>query len=374
VWLPAGPLGFLSQTSPQQYAAYHLYPYPGTGPCSNGGGFCKSSSYDNYSDYLLLQQPISSPQVINTMASRGITNLLPYSGFPTSSSLQSILYPFPQFGAIVPANSPTGNSKYDGLQIRVNKRLSHGLLVTSNFAWAQGFDRPAAQDFFNSAGSQWVLQQIPTFDFNLTAIYTVPKFNILPKFAKAIVGDWQIGWYSNYQSGQFLAPPTSPTFNFLPSEDVRNPGVPLYTSGVNINDHSTFNALNTQVLNPAAWSPCPTNATCALASNGAFGPTASLFYKDFKGPRTPTENAKVTRGDHTYDLYIRGEFVNIFNRTLFPNPSTTNPQNPVVRLGENGPLLAGFGTISAYFPAGSYSTTPPYLLGRTGTIIARFSF
>jgi hypothetical protein len=380
VWLPAGPLGFLSQTSPQEYAAFHLYPYPGTGPCSNGGGVCKNSNYDNYDDYLLLQQPISSPQVISTMASRGITNLLPYASFPTSSSLQSILYPFPQFGPIEPANSPTGNSKYDGLQVRVNKRLSHGLQVSSNFAWAQGFDRPAPQDFFNSAGSRWVLQQIPPFDFNLTAVYTVPRFNLLPKFAKAIVGDWQIGWYSNYQSGMFLAPPASPTFNFLPSEDIRNPGVPLYTPGVNINDHSTFNAQYTQVLNPAAWSPCPVNATCAAASPGAFSPTPTLFYKDFKGPRTPTENAnlgrhfRVKRGDHTYDLYIRAEFVNIFNRTLFPAPSTTSPENPVSRLGSNGPLVGGFGVISAYFPAGSYSETPPYLLGRTGTLIARFSF
>ena len=37
-WLPSGPLGFLSQISPQKYASYHLYPYPGTGPCSGGGG------------------------------------------------------------------------------------------------------------------------------------------------------------------------------------------------------------------------------------------------------------------------------------------------------------------------------------------------
>ncbi|MBV9507037.1 MAG: hypothetical protein JO323_18755, partial [Acidobacteriia bacterium] len=380
VWLPGGPLGFLSQISPQKYASYHLYPYPGTGPCSTGGGVCASNGYDNYSDYLLLQQPINNPQVVSTMASRGITNLLPYSGFPTSSSLQSTLYPFPQFGAIVPTSSPTGNSKYDGLQIRVNKRLSHGLQLSSNFAWAQGFDRPAPQDFFNPEGSRWVLQQIPTFDFNLTAVYTVPKVNALPKFARAILGDWQIGWYSNYQSGQFLTPPASPNFNFLPSEDIRNPGVPLYVPGVNINDHSTFNAQLTQVLNPAAWSPCPVNATCAAASPGAFGPTSTLLYKDFKGPRTPTENAnlgrhfRVRRGEHSYDLYIRSEFVNIFNRTLFPNPSTTNPQNPVARLGPNGPLLSGFGVIGAYFPAGSYSSTAPYLLGRTGTIIARFSF
>ncbi|MBV8730545.1 MAG: TonB-dependent receptor [Acidobacteriia bacterium] len=380
VWLPGGPLGFLSQISPQRYAAFHLYPYPGTGPCSNGSGVCASTSYSNYNDYLLLNQPISNPQVISNMASRGITSLLPYAGFPTSSSLQSILYPFPQFGAIEPTGSPTGNSKYDSLQIRATKRLSHGLQVTSNFTWGQGFTRPTPQDFFNPQSARWVLQQLPPFDFNLTAVYTVPKASFLPKVADVITRDWQIGWYSNYQSGQFLSPPTSPTFNFLPSEDIRVPGVPLYTSGVNINDHSTYNAQYTQVLNPAAWAPCPVNAACAAASSGAFGPTSTVLYKDFKGPRTPTENAnlgrnfRITHGDHTYNLYIRAEFINIFNRTLMPNPNTSNPQNQVVRAGPNGPLITGFGVISAYFPAGSYSSTAPYLLGRTGTLIARFSF
>jgi len=48
-WLSGG-LGALSQTSPQQYAAFGLYPYPGTGPCSTGGGVCASSTYNNNGD------------------------------------------------------------------------------------------------------------------------------------------------------------------------------------------------------------------------------------------------------------------------------------------------------------------------------------
>ena len=35
VWLGNGPLGFLSQISPQTYAHYGFYPYPGTGPCAS---------------------------------------------------------------------------------------------------------------------------------------------------------------------------------------------------------------------------------------------------------------------------------------------------------------------------------------------------
>ncbi len=75
VWL-AGGLGNLSRLSPQQYAAYGLYPYPGTGP----------SGYNNNNDRNLLAQSISSAAVIQNEAAHGISNLLPYSGFPTSSA------------------------------------------------------------------------------------------------------------------------------------------------------------------------------------------------------------------------------------------------------------------------------------------------
>jgi hypothetical protein len=231
------------------------------------------------------------------MASRGITNLSPYPGFPAFSSLLSTLYPFPQFGALEPSNSPTGNSKYDSLQIKATKRFSHGFQGGGAFTWAQGFVRPTPQDFFNAAGTGWQLQQIPLFNLTFNAVYTVPKASFLPKYANAVTKDWQIGWFSRYQSGQFLAPPTSPTLNFLPSEDVRVPGAPLYTTGVDINNLHTYNAQLTQVLNPNAWQACPVNAVCASASPPVFGPApvATMYYKDFRAParprRTPTSAA-----------------------------------------------------------------------------------
>jgi hypothetical protein len=392
VWLPSGPLGFLSQTSPQKYASYHLYPYPGTGPCSSGSGVCASSSYDNYSDFLLTTQPINSPQVINTMAKRGITNLLPYPSFNTFNSLQSILYPFPQFGALEPSNSPTGNSKYDSLQIRATKRISHGLQASGNFTWAQGFLRPVQQDLFNPKASQWQLQQIPPLNLNFNAIYTVPKAEFIPKYLQYAAKDWQIGWYSNYQSGAFLAPPVSPTLNLLPSEEIRVPGQPLYAPGVNINNLGTYNAATTQVLNPNAWAPCPVDTTCAAANvtNGFFGPqtNSTVFYKDFRAPRTPTENLNFGRNfrfgnEGRFNLFIRAEFVNVFNRTLMPAPNTGTgafpvyPQQPVIRAGPgNSPIIFGWGAVSGVFntPGAITSAVPPYLQGRSGTLIARFQF
>jgi hypothetical protein len=327
----------------------------------------------------LLTQPLSSAAVQTAMTVRGFPNFSPYPSFPLGNTLQSALYPFPQYGNINPSGSPTGNSKYDSLQIKVTKRLSHGLQGTGAYTWSQGFNRATRQDFFNPASAAWALQNYPPQVLSFDMIYTVPKASFLPRAVNALSKDWQLGWYSRYQSGPYLTPPASPTANFLPSEDIRVAGQPLYTSGVDINDHSSFNALYTQVLNPKAWAPCPTNSTCAAASGSATAPIATVLYKDFRGPRIPSENANIGRHfrvgkEGKYDIYIRGEFVNIFNRTLFATPAgfTSNPQNPPAKGAGGGTIYtSGFGTFSnAYLTPNTAYANP----GRTGTIIARFQF
>jgi hypothetical protein len=367
-WL-AGPLGYLSQISPAQYAAFGLYPYPGTGPCASGSGVCASTVYNNNNDRVLLTQAISSTSVIQNEAAHGITNLLPYPGFPTSSSLQSVIYRFPQFGALNPTGSATGNSKYDSLQMKATKRFSHGLQAGGAFTFAKGFTRATRQDFFNPQSSQWALQQIPLRALTFNFVYTTPRAGFLNKIENLIAAGWQIGGYAVYQSGQFLTPPASPTANFLTSEDIRVSGQSLYL--VDINNIHSYNPATQQLLNPAAWTPCPTNTTCAASGT---------LYADFRGPRVPSENASIGRNfriKERMNLQVRAEFVNIFNRTIMPaNPTgfTSNPQNPVTKTA--GINTGGFGVINTYATPGSQPAlaTPPTFTGRTGTLIARFTF
>jgi hypothetical protein len=381
VWLGNGPLGAVGDTGPnssgsaqisaQTYAQFGLYPYPGSGP----------SGYNNYADYLLTLQPLNSSAVQQKLAQSGHAGFVPYAGFPVTDSLQAALYPFPQYGGILDANSPTGASKYDSLQITATKRFSHGLQAGGTYTWAAGYVRPDRQDYFNPQSAVWQVQQIPIQDLNFNVIYTVPGASFIPTKGGLhwLAKDWQIGWFANYQSGAFLPPPTSPTLNFFQSEDVRVAGQPLYTQGVNLNNLSTYSPYTTQVLNPAAWAPCPVNAACA---------STAVYYKDFRGPRTPTENANVGRNfrfgpEGRFNLFIRAEFVNIFNRTLMPNPITANPQNPVVKGGPGGILTGGFGVIDAYNAVGTYYNSAAAqavpacaqcLQGRTGTLVARFQF
>jgi len=379
--------GTLNNVPASAYAQYGLYPYPGTGPA--GYNFAPAGLNcvpGNDCARAILSQPLSSAAVQQTLAAAGIPNGgLPYSGFPTSTALSGIVgRPFPQFGTIAPSGSPTGNSKYDSLQVKATKRYAHNFQAGGFFTWAQGFTRATRQDYFNPASNQNALMAIPPRVLSFNFIYTTPKtqyFANHAKFVNTIIKDWQIGGFASYQSGAFLAIPATATTEFLPTQDVYVKGQPLYTPGVNLNNLGTYNPYSTQVLNPAAWAQCPVNSNCGDSGND--------FLKNFRGPRHPTENANFGRNfrfKERWNLQVRAEFTNIFNRTLMPAPSTTSPQNPVAKNGL-GILTSGFGVVNAYqgpntagIFAGTASTGMSGFGGatgeaaRAGTIIARFSF
>ena len=390
VWVPiggagTGPYAYLNQIAPSTYAQYGLYPYPGTGPCSTGGSVCSSSSYNNYSDYLLLAQPISNPSVMAKMKAAGVGNgglLLPYATAPVTMPLSTALQNFPQFPNLTPSGSPTGDERYDSLQAKVTKRLSHNLQAGGAFTWQKTFLRAPRQDFFNPASSQWELQNVPPRVLTFNFVYTTPKvssFDNHAKFVNQIIKDWQIGGFADYQSGTFLTPPFSNTSNFLASEEVRVPGQPLYLK--NINCLSCYNPENDQVLNPAAWTNLSTNQV---------GPAQTVLYEDFRGPRRPIENANIARNfrlTERFQLQFRGEFVNIFNRTELPNPiaggSTvfggTNSTTPLVRNSVSA-LTGGFGVIPVYAAPGSTLASTSAANGgvalspRSGTLVLRLTW
>jgi hypothetical protein len=372
VWLSGGPGSFINQISPATYALYGLYPYPGSGP----------SGYNNYADFQLLSQSISSTAVIQKMKAAGVGNgglLLPYSGFPTSTPLKTALYAYPQFSTLAaPSGIADGKSKYDSLQMKATKRLSHNLTASGAFTWSRAFTLSAPQDFWNPQSSVWELQSTD-LPLVLTAnvLYTTPKAEFLNKvkFVNALIKDWQLGAFVQYESGALLAPPTSNTANFLASEEIRIPGVPLYLKNENC---GCFNPYYDQVLNPAAWTNVPTNAT---------GPATSTYYSDFRGPRHPQENGNIGRNfrfhEGKFNLQLRGEFVNIFNRLYWPNPITSVNTTAALTKNGFGYYTNGFGIINAYQPPNSGAIFAPTSAGtapgsiplpRTGSLIARFMF
>jgi hypothetical protein len=364
--------GTINHIPPSAYAALGLYPIPGTAPA--GYNFAPSGiSCTPGTDCAraILSQPLNTTPVIQTLAKAGITNYIPYTGFPLTSTLSSIINaPFPQFGRPGPGPSPTGNAKYDSLQVKATKRFSHGLTANGFFTWAQGFTRAVRQDYFNPASTQNTLMGIAPRTLNINFTYQTPKVEYLNKikFANTIVKDWQISGVLNYQSGGFLGIPGTPNSEFLGTQDIYN-GAPLYLNpktGQPTNNsplNGKFNPWTDLLLNPAAWTLCPADTNCGNSGND--------FLKGFRGRRRPSENANIGRNfriKERMNLQVRGEFINIFNRDLaIGSPGTGAPQTPASR-NNLGILTGGFGAVNAYFAPGTGAA------GRTGTVIMRFSF
>lgn len=352
VWW-TGPLGYVNQVTAQGFAQYGLNPY------------------SNAADNLLLGQAINSAAVIQRVGT-----LTPYAGYPTTNTLLNAVRPYPQFSTITVTDSPTGNTYYDSLQMKGTKRMSHGLQVNGTFTWSKTMQAIRPILFAQSDKSLQPIDQ--PFLFNANILYTTPKASE-NRWVAMLTKDWQIGAFLQYGSGLPLAPPLATTTNYLggtngagATEQFRVPGQPLFLKNLNC---GCINPYFDQVLNPAAW---------ANPANGTFGPAVGTYYGDFRSARRPQENANLARNfriKERFNLQIRGEFVNIFNRTQIGNPTTTAPEAAPAKNGQ-GIYSSGFGiineTLSGPGVAPTYTQNAVvgqlYQLPRTGTLVARFSF
>jgi hypothetical protein len=360
-------LGYLNEVSPATFQALGLDPY------------------HIPADNALLSGAISSKLVTSRVG-----NVSPYPGFPASQSLLNALRPFPQFSAVSggfgpPAplgvtGAPTGDTWYDSLQAKATKRFSHGLQATGTFTWSKALIS-TRQNFWDPTSSSKTYQNTDQpFLLNANIVYTVPKLFENHSALSWATRDWQVGAFLQYASGLPLTPPNSNTPNPLMANNggttanyqIRVPGQPLYLKNPNC---GCINPYQDQVLNAAAWTSPPVP--------GMFGTNA--LYGDFRAPRRPQENFNIGRNfrvKERYNLQIRAEFVNIFNRTYLGNPSTTLPVGNTLTRNLNGQLIGGFGVINDVVSSGAIPSAPSNgnyntALGglpRTGTVIARFTF
>ncbi|HEY2013388.1 MAG TPA: TonB-dependent receptor [Bryobacteraceae bacterium] len=294
----------------------------------------------------------------------------PYPGFPSTASVLQSLRPFPQYSSIAQYQAPLGDSWYDSLQVKVIKRLSHGLTASLAYTFAKALDSTTNNgSIYDRASFKGLSQFYYPHIFSLSVDYTIPAIGPVKhsRIARTILADWRVTTLDTIQSGDLLASPTSS--NSISSyvstgynRQVRVPGVPLYLVDINC---GCIDPTQQTVLNPAAW------------QNQAPGVPGSniLYYNDFRGQRRPIVSGgigKVFQIREHVAFSVRAEFFNLFNQLLsLPNPSTGSPQNPPTR--SNGLLTGGFGYLN-YSGISANSVTSSLPTPRTGQIVARIQF
>ena len=326
------------------------------------------------------------------LAAVGLTQFLPYGNFPQNQTVRQALVPFPQYtGLMAPAGAPLGKNWYDALQTKFTKRFSHGFTANVNYTYSKTEALTGTIDPYNrNLGKNLSAYDVPQ-QLRFSAQYEVPHLRngiFSNKVLSYALSGWGTGWYLNYQSAALVGLPTSagtaPISNFLgygPGPEQLIPGMSPWsvnwtdyggthhTTPLNINC-GCFNPTTTQVLNPAAFTNVP---------NGTFGADQSS-YRGFRGPRIPSENANFARNfrvKERFNLQVRAEFTNIFNRMVWP---TITGQTTAVNIAgfnsATAPTLYTTGPNKGLYSGGFGTITPETTATgqRSGTLVARFSF
>jgi hypothetical protein len=332
----------------------------------------------NAADEALMLEPLSSVLGTPLAAAHNIT--LPYPDFPTSEPVNQAIRPYPEYTSMLRLWDPVGDTWYNALQTRATKRFSHGLQFGASFVWSKNETigaesdvsfsspvAPASNDILNRQQNKYLSGYDQPLVTVISGSYTLPKLNI-NKAASWFVRDWQLGALLRYSSGLPIMAPLATNglsqLLFLGEgpggfsggtymDPV--PGQPLFLKNLNC---GCYDPNGSFVLNPKAWAnPAP----------GTWG-TAAAYYNDYRYQRHPVENMSLARNfrvKERFNLQIRAEFTNIFNRPGINNPTSTNALATQIP-GANG-TGAGFGYISTV----STATTP---LPRQGQLVARFTF
>ncbi len=144
-------------------------------------------------------------QVANPLAGR-----LPGSAFNGATvPRQQLLRPFPQFAGINQDRHTIGRSNYDSLQLRVEKRMSHGVHALLSYTWSKTTEAIGylnAQDTFGQ-----LAKVLTSFDSPQRAVisgaWNLPFFQNGRGVRHQVLGGWQLTGIVTMQAGLPIGAP-----------------------------------------------------------------------------------------------------------------------------------------------------------------------
>ncbi len=261
--------------------------------------------------------------------------------------------PIPGFRSIS-AVLPEGRSNYNALQIKLEKRFSHGLYFLNSFTWSRAKDNGSQvleepngntgtpQNVYNIADNWGIGAYDQPLNNTTSFVYEVPfgrgrKFgsNMHPAL-DAVIGGWVLNGVNTMLSGQ----PVTFRYSFGGVQSI-TANLPTFLGGIAVRPNATCEDPRNMgdrpdprlgywdascFSLPNAWEPFG-NASRNIGRSNAYFNFDLGLHKQFRLPIT----------EHTR-LDFRAEFFNLFNRTNFAAANGT--------FGG-----AAFGQITSTFPA-----------------------
>jgi hypothetical protein len=259
--------------------------------------------------------------------------------------------PFQPYGSIIQGTA-SGNAWYNGLQLTLEKRLSHGFTILGNYTWSKSLDNiPVGADVTSPmlAAQITMPYNIPNFksldqgpsDFDyrhnlvVSYVWQLPTLSHSNRLLREVAGGWVISGITSAQSGPpiTLFAGTDQSLTGIGKDSVNVVSQNLYQSGPCAHQAPCVNWLVPSSFAEPALGTFGSLGKGALRGPGLFNTDAGI-YKNF-----PIKERVI--------IQFRAEFFNIFNRANFYSPS--NLSSTGFSTGSLGDALsgAGFGNILA---------------------------
>lgn len=277
-----------------------------------------------------LTNPVRNPQ---DAAASGVP--YPYPGF--SGTVAGALRQFPQLqgtATLTPYSSPLGFATYHSLQVTVDKQMARGLSLYANYVWSKTLGNTESSFIGDNAGPldyyNLKLEKTPaSFDlphmFKGNAQWEIPvgkgrAFAPGSRIVDALVGGWAVTAIVNYFSGAPLG--FSGASSPMPSgwNGGQRPNIAAGDMRASGFDKNAFSLANTSASEN-------TYLTKSLFSDPApltLG-TSAPRYAIARGFGTVNEDVgllKNFRIRERYRFQVRGEFLNVFNRSVLGGINT----------------------------------------------------
>jgi hypothetical protein len=234
--------------------------------------------------------------------------------------------PYPQYGSFT-AITDIGSSNYNALQVKVEKRTTHGLYFLSAFTYSKAINdlpeiccnAPFAQNSYDLAAERGRADFDQTLRWVLSFDYELPFGRQGSRLSNGVMdaafGGWHLGGIYTLASGF----PFSPYLGF----DASNTGTqgivrPNQLRDGNLpRDQRSFS--NWFDINAFEIQPCPPCSFGNAGRNVLIGPGQNVFDWSLRKEFTLTE---------TQRLEFRTEFFNAFNHPNFAQPDNFIDDGP----------------------------------------------
>jgi carboxypeptidase family protein/TonB-dependent receptor-like protein len=275
------------------------------------------------------------------------------------------LPPYPQFSSILYVES-NASSSYHSLQLRSEKRTSHGLALLLSYTYSKSFD-DISSVFAGSVGSG-----LPQNSHDLSADRGPSDFNAVNRFSGSFVYDlpvrhlWTHGparLLDNWQAGGIVTAQSGSPFTVVlagsPAASAAAFGNPYRPDLVG----NPFVA-GTVAANPSCTAPGQVRTTQNWFNPCAFASPAGFFGTEGRnvltGPGFTDIDFSLAKsmalGSETHRLQFRGDFFNLFNHPNFDIPGHVFGCPPLPQPCGTPYGGASFGRLLS---ANAYGSKPP---------------